>query len=272
MLQELHALDGWIGFINDVNADARYRSPMLQCERQLREILLDAPDHPAMRVFGVLDGSQPVGLFSFLVLPDERYVEMLAGLSRHKDAYAQMLAHLKAAYPGYQADFICNPENALLCACLREAGAAFDPEQQKLVLKTPVPYSGVCRAVYYTPEYEAQYRAMHAADCYWTAARVLDAPETFRVILALDGERLAGYLDVTRNAPVNEIYDLYVAEPYRRRGFARAMLAEAIAQNVASDLMVLTEAADRTATALYQSMGFVPAAGENSVLASMTLT
>lgn len=272
MLQELHALDGWMDFINDVNADARYRSPMLQCERQLRENLLDAPENPAMRVFGVLDGSQPAGLFSFLVLPEERYIEMLAGLSRREDAYAQMLVHLKAAYPGYRADFVCNPENELLLACLRGAGAAFDPEQQKLVLKSPAPYSGTCCAMHYMPEYEAQYRAMHASDCYWTAERVLDAPETFRVILALDGERLAGYLDVTRSAAVNEIYDLYVAEPYRRRGFARAMLAEAIAQNVASDLMVLTEAADRTATALYQSMGFVPAAGENSVLASMTLT
>lgn len=139
MLQELHSLDSWIDFIRDVNADTRYRSPMLQCERQLRENLLDAP-------------------------------------------------------------------------------------------------------------------------------------ETFRVILALDGRTLAGYLDVTQSAAVNEIYDLYVAEPYRRRGFARAMLAEAIAQNGATGLIVLTEAADRAVTALYQSMGFVPAAGENSVLASMTLT
>lgn len=272
MLQELHSLDGWMDFINDVNADARYRSPMLQCERQLHENLLDAPENPAMRVFGVLDGSQPAGLFSFLVLPKERYIEMLAGLSRHEAAYAQMLAHLKAAYPGYRADFICNPENELFLARLRGAGAAFDPEQQKLVLKTPAPYSGACRAVCYTPEYEAQYRTMHAADCYWTAERLLDAPETFRVILALDGRTLAGYLDVTQSAAVNEIYDLYVAEPHRRRGFARAMLAEAIAQNGATGLIVLTEAADRTATALYQSMGFVPAAGENSVLASMTLT
>lgn len=270
MLQELHALDGWIDFIRDVNADTRYRSPMLQCERQLRENLLDAPDHPAMRVFGVLDGSQPAGLFSFLVLPEERYIEMLAGLSRHEAAYAQMLAHLKAAYPGYRADFICNPENELFLARLRGAGAAFDPEQQKLVLETPAPYSGACRAVCYTPEYEAQYRTMHAADCYWTAERVLDAPETFRVILALDGETLAGYLDMTHGMAINEIYDLHVAESYRRRGFARAMLAEAIAQNGASGLMVLTEAADCAATALYQSMGFVMAEGENSVLASMT--
>lgn len=211
MLQELHALDGWIDFINDVNADARYRSPMLQCERQLHENLLDAPENPAMRVFGVLDGSQPAGLFSFLVLPEERYIEMLAGLSRREDAYAQMLVHLKAAYPGYRADFVCNPENELLLACLRGAGSAFEPEQQKLVLKSPAPYSGTCCAMHYTPEYEAQYRAMHASDCYWTAERVLDAPETFRVILALDGETLAGYLDITHGMAINEIYDLHVA-------------------------------------------------------------
>ena len=54
-------------------------------------------------------------------------------------------------------------------------------------------------------------KAMHASDCYWTAERVLDAPETFRVILALDGETLAGYLDITHGMAINEIYDLHVA-------------------------------------------------------------
>ena len=40
---------------------------------------------------------------------------------------------------------------------------------------------------------------------------MLDAPETFRVILALDGETLAGYLDITHGMAINEIYDLHVA-------------------------------------------------------------
>ena len=59
MLQELHALDGWMDFINDVNADTRYRSPMLQCERQLRENLLDAPE--TFRVILALDGETLAG-------------------------------------------------------------------------------------------------------------------------------------------------------------------------------------------------------------------
>lgn len=59
MLQELHALDGWIGFINDVNADARYRSPMLQSERQLHENLLDVLE--TFRVILALDGETLAG-------------------------------------------------------------------------------------------------------------------------------------------------------------------------------------------------------------------
>lgn len=59
MLQELHSLDSWIDFINDVNADAQYRSPMLQTAQQLRQNLLDAPE--TFRVILALDGETLAG-------------------------------------------------------------------------------------------------------------------------------------------------------------------------------------------------------------------
>ena len=208
MLKDLHTLSPYLDFIHACSADPDYRDPMLLTEQQLHRNLLDAPENPNTRVLGTFENDTVTGVFALLVLEDEKYLELLAGLSRSAAAYDELLAHLKSAYPGYQADFVYNPRNRLLQAALEALDAKFDPEQQKLVLRRTVPYVPDARIVPYRPEYRAQYLALHTGDRYWTGERVLAAPEIFRVLLAIEDGAVAGYLcrDLDRRKQRHDIF------------------------------------------------------------------
>lgn len=137
MLKELSSIQAYLPFIHAMLADPDFRDPMLATPAQLHQHLLDAHEDPAKRLFGTFDGGTLTGLFSVLVLPEEGYLQLLAGLSRQAAAYDALLSHLQAAYPGYQADFVYSPQGRLLHTALADRHAAFDPEQQKMVLRSP---------------------------------------------------------------------------------------------------------------------------------------
>lgn len=122
MLKDLHTLSPYLDFIHACSADPDYRDPMLLTEQQLHRNLLDAPENPNTRVLGTFENDTVTGVFALLVPEDEKYLELLAGLSRSAAAYDELLAHLKSAYPGYQADFVYNPRNRLLQKALEALG------------------------------------------------------------------------------------------------------------------------------------------------------
>ena len=208
MLKELSSVQAYLPFIHAMLADPDFRDPMLATPAQLHQHLLDAHEDPAKHLFGTFDGGTLTGLFSVLVLPEEGYLQLLAGLSRQAAAYDALLSHLQAAYPGYQADFVYSPRSRLLHAALAARHAAFDPEQQKMVLRSPPPYVPDSRVQLYTPAFRAQYLALHDDDRYWTGERVLAAQDTFRVLLAIEDGAVAGYLcrDLDRRKQRHDIF------------------------------------------------------------------
>ena len=173
-----------------------------------------------------------------LVLPEEGYLQLLAGLSRKAAAYDALLSHLQAAYPGYQADFVYSPRS---------------------------------RVQLYTPAFRAQYLALHDDDRYWTGERVLAAQDTFRVLLAIEDGAVAGYLDLTYRNAENEPYDLFVREKSRCRGLGRALLSCAIEKNRPNAMSLLVDSDNLAARRLYASLGFVEKPEENNITAHLKL-
>ena len=198
---------------------------------------------------------------------EERNIEMIVGLSRSAEVYVEIADYLQEKYPGYQVDFVFNPQNYLLRELLEQKGARFDPEQQKMVYSRKMPEVDTEGIVPLSDEYFEQYVAMHNTDMFWTAEKVAKRPDRFNVFLAVDDGNVIGYSDVTNYYDENEIYDILVKEEYRRRGWGRKLLAKVLEENEPSGLMLLVDIDNDPAMALYESMGLVKVQGQNNITA-----
>lgn len=257
-----------VRFIQSYDECRDFAAGLFENPQGLAEAIGDPEGHC---VLGVYRGEQMIGLFSFLLLRDERYMELLAGQSREREAYPEMLSALERHFPGYGADFVFNQENTLLKQALERRGAAFDPEQQKMVLRSPVSGADTAGVEPLSNRYAAQYCAMHDPDMYWTGERVMQAQDRFRTLLAVEGGRVVGYLDATYPFPENEVFDLLVLEEYRRRGYGRRLLAKAVEENAPNGMMLLVNVDNAPAIGLYESMGFETVPGRNSLTAHWTV-
>lgn len=259
-------------FVRSFDGDPRFSDPMLQSDEQLRGNLIEPIERGDCDVFGIYFNGSLVGLFSFLVLSDERYAEMLVGLSRELEVFSEMLDYLERRYPGYSVDFVFNPANRLLKELLTSKGAEFEPEQRKMRLHGPILGADTSAVELYSERYAEQYFAIHDRDRYWTGEKVAAAQDRFRTLLAIHDSRVVGYMDVTRSFAENEPYDLFISEEYRRMGYDRALLTRAVELNQPAGMSALINADDAGAKRLYESVGFVEAIGEGNVTAHLTLT
>ena len=255
-------------FASGFNGDPNFSDPMLCDEEQVQCNLIKSIEKPDRHCpLGIYRGDQMIGLFVFLVLREEKYIEMLVGLSREKEAYLEALHYLEQCYPGYIADFVFNPGNYLLKELLDFRNAEYEPEQQKMVLGTPVLGVDTTGVELLSAQYTEQYCAIHNKDMYWTGEKVAQAQDHFRTFLAFYNGKVVGYMDVTYTYNENEPFDLFVLEEYRRMGYGRKLLVKALEMNQPNGMMLLVDADNDPAIRLYESMGFTKVQGQNNLTA-----
>lgn len=246
-------------FAASFRGDPVFSDPMLSTPEQVEGNLRRSIEEPERcRTIAVYEEDTMTGLFSFLVIPGERYLEMLVGLSREAAAYTEMIAYLKENFPGHHADFVYNPNNYLMASLLKNCGAEFYPAQSKMLFThAPLPKCPQT-IVPLTEEYLEGYRAIHddTNGRYWTVDRLLDATHKFRTFLALHEGRVVGFTDVTYCFDENEPFDLFVCPEFRRMGYGRALMAAALEANEEKGMMLLVDNDNIPAIRLYDSMGF----------------
>lgn len=253
-------------FAEGFQDDPEFSDPMLVNEEHIRCNLKKAFDKPERyTVLGVFRNDMMVGLFNFLVLSDEQYIEMIVGLSRDREAYEEILLYLEKNYPSYDVDFVFNPRNYLLTELLKKRGADFEPEQLKMVWNARLPEVDTVGIELFSEQYAQQYFKIHNQDMYWTGEKVAAAPERFRTLLAIHEGKVAGYIDVTHCFEENEPYDLFVLKEYRRMGYGRKLLASALELNRPKGMMLLVDIDNEAAIQLYESMGFEKNEKQNNV-------
>lgn len=271
MIRILSDLGPCMPFINGIKDDPVYSDPHFCTPEQQRANLFDAVGKKDYLALGVFRNDALIGLFNFVIIEAERYVEMLIGFSRAYEAYEEIADYLVANYAGFQADFVFNPQNDLIIKTLEKRGAAFDPEMQKMVLTddpTQIDTDGIEPL---SERYRDSYFAMHETDCYWTGEKVADAPDMFNAFLAVDDGVVVGYLDITHCFEENEIYDFKVKEAYRRQGWGRKLLKKAIESNRSKEMMLFVEVDNIPALRLYESAGFRKVSGQNSQMATWNI-
>lgn len=272
MIRIIKSYDECRDFASGFQGDPNFSDPMLCDEEQVQCNLIKSIEKPDRhRVLGIYREDQMIGLFAFLVLRDEQYIEMLVGLSREKEAYLEALHYLEQCYPGYSADFVFNPGNYLLKKLLDLRKAEYEPEQQKMVLGSPVLGLDTTGVELLSEKYTEQYCDIHNKDMYWTGERVVQAQDRFRTFLAIYDGKVVGYTDVTFTFNENEPYDLFVLKEYRALGFERKLLAKALEMNQPNGMMVLVDVDDAASICLYESVGFAKVQGQNNLTAHWTV-
>ena len=152
MIQPITSVGECLDFMGTFYEDPQFSDPMLSDKEQFQRNFARAMEKPETHsTWGIFRDGKMIGLFTFLVLPEEKYLEMLVGLCRDREGYREIFEYLEGHYAGYDADFVFNPENYLLKSALQKREAEFEPEQQKMVLEIPVPGEDTSGVEAYTP-------------------------------------------------------------------------------------------------------------------------
>lgn len=265
IIKEIRSFEGYDGFISGLAEHPLYSDPHFSYSKENLYSSLKRKDEYA---YSVSENGKTVGLFVWLVVPADRYIEMIIGFTEKEEAFEEMLSYMERKYRGYVMDFVFNPLNSAVSRPLKARGAIFEPEQQKMILNgsgPDVPTDGI---ELLSEKRIGQYCGIHSTNTYWTAERILSAPDKFRVLLAVENGRVQGYLDVQSGCEVNEIYDLYIKPEAAQQGCKTALLAKAIELNKPNKMMVAVDADAGAEIDFYTAAGFVRLEGQNSVFAS----
>mgnify|MGYP000893837723 FL=1 len=268
MLEEITSLDNYEAFINEVCSDENYVDPhYLYDENNLYRAFEKRDQH----VYAYFEDSKIHGIFVLLILPTEKYVETLIALSKSEHAYRELFEYLEKNYKGYRCDFVINPKNILLKNILTSKNAIFENEQQRMIARQASQKEYSLNIQLYSDKWKRSYVDMHVKETYWTAEKVLSAQDRFRVFLAIDKERLAGYLDVTYAYKQNEPYSLVVLPQYQNQGYEQALLSKAIQMNGINTMMTLVDVNAKEEIRIYEEAGFELIKGQNSIFATITI-
>ena len=268
MLEEITSLDSYEAFINEICSDENYVDPHYLYDNNN---LYGAFERKGQHVYAYFEDDKIRGIFVLLILPTEKYVETLIALSKSEHAYRELFEYLEKNYKGYRCDFVINPKNILLKNILTSKNAIFENEQQRMIARHKIEKEYSLDIQLYSDAWKESYIDMHVKETYWTAEKVLSALDRFRVYLAIDKERLVGYLDVTYAYKQNEPYSLVVLPQYQNQGYEEALLSKAIALNGSNTMMTLVDVNAKEEIRIYEEAGFATIKGQNSIFATITI-
>lgn len=264
MIQEIYSFDEYEGFISELTNHPLYSDSHFTYDKNNLYCSLKSKDKHA---FVVLENGITKGLFVFIILPSDRYVEMLIGFTKVEEAFTEMFDYMEKNYCGYQMDFVFNPQNIAISRPLKLKGAIFEPEQMKMIQSEFVPNVSTNNIEQLSDKWMKQYCDIHDTDTYWTAKRIVSALDKFRVLLVVKDEQVLGYLDVQSLYDVNEIYALYIKPEALHQGYEISLLTKAIELNKPNQMMVVVDVDNKEEVELYTAAGFVKLEGQNSVTA-----
>ena len=264
MIKEIYSFDEYEGFISELSKHPLYSDPHFSYDKNNLYCSLKSKDKHA---FVVLENGICKGLFVFIILPSDRYVEMLIGFTKVEEAFTEMLEYMENNYCGYQMDFVFNPQNMAIYKPLKLKGAIFEPEQMKMIQGGTVPNVSTKNIEKLSDKWAKQYCDLHSTDTYWTGERIVSALDKFRVLLVVKDGQVLGYLDVQNCYDTNEIFALYIKPEVLSQGYELSLLTKAIELNKPNQMMVVVDVDNKEEVDLYTAAGFTKLEGQNSIYA-----
>lgn len=217
-------------------------------------------------VLGAYQDGTLIGVFSFLVLPDEKYLESMFLYSQQSKAYQELMAYLKDNYPSFEVWFVLNPNNHILRGLLEQKNAFFYTEQRYMEFTGELP-NIPDSVVPYSESYRDAYIALHSCAGYWTGEKMLKALDRFAVFLSVIDNKVVGYVDISTGDGTNEIFDILVDPQYRNQGIGKQLMKTAIRSNGENRLVLTVDVDNLPAIHMYEALGFVEIPANNVLTA-----
>lgn len=213
-------------------------------------------------VLGAYQEDRLVGVFSFLVIAEEKYLESMFLYTRQEDACRELMEYLRANYPAFDVWFVLNPKNQIFRGLLEQKKAYFYTEQRYMEYAGERP-ADIASVIPYEDAYRDAYIALHNSSGYWTGEKMLEALDRFAIFLYVKDSKLAGYVDVSTGDGTNEIFDVLVEPCYRNQGIGKALMSKAIFANGSNRLVLTVDIDNAPAIHVYEQLGFVEIPANN---------
>ena len=92
IIQEIQSFREYEGLIGELSNHPLYSDPHFKHDPNMLYQAIKKNDE---RVFAVLDHGAIEGLFVWLILPEDRYLEMIIGFTKNEEAFSEMLTFLE---------------------------------------------------------------------------------------------------------------------------------------------------------------------------------
>jgi hypothetical protein len=230
--------------------------------------ILDKNHYPDDFILVSYDDKNISAVACFTVEKEDKYLECIGGFFDCYIDFITVLEKLKTDYKSFMLDFVIRPENVLLQKWLHKKGAIFDEteycyriKKHNFILNEPSNLN-VIELHDERSDYIQQYTQIHDDnERYWTATRVIAAPDIFKIFGLIENNKLIGYVDISCKADPAEIYDLKITNKDNYNEYCRYLLRTALTklfdlENIKS-LIVLAGESNTKDTEIYSEIGGV---------------
>ncbi len=223
-----------------------------------REKLRNWYDDPEIFLYTMDESRQE--LLVLYPIQEEHYAEAIRFLCRDTHSAECFMRMIEEKYPDWDIDVSFCPQDDFVYEELGRNSAVFDPVQIEMINSKETDISADAPVILYDERYESSYRLLHDDERYWTADKVLAEP-SFEIFLILEGEECAAYLDLMRGEKEDFIYDVFVREKSRGRGYGKALAKAASLYSGQGRLRLSVDIDNQAAIRAYTSAGFVSVEG-----------
>ena len=103
MIDEVSNIEQYISFIEELARDPHFSDPHFSYDSYN---LYQAGKKRNQRIYISSNDGVVNGIFVWLTIPEEQYVELIVGLSRVTEAWTAMIDYIEANNAGAQIDFV----------------------------------------------------------------------------------------------------------------------------------------------------------------------
>ncbi|MDE6946332.1 MAG: GNAT family N-acetyltransferase [Anaeroplasmataceae bacterium] len=270
-------LDNVTNFILPLLKEEKYCNPNFYIEQDILEFLNRAVENEERETF-LIYNSAILGVFSFIILPIETYIEMTMAYSKDTLAYEEMFHYLQEKYKNYSIFLYFHPKHFYFYPFVKNKNAILYPEQFQMKLYELTDEKHDKKIVAYKDKFSNGYRNIHSTDLYWTAEKVINEMKyksrPFQVFLAVVNKQVVGYVDIQRMVKEENSYfinDILVLNEYQGQGIGKALLKEAFKKIKPQMFLLSVDEDNKIAQRVYTTLGFKKVERSESVLAEFKL-